>query len=713
MAPNILEIHNMKITKHIIAVAAALGLFSACVKEDMTRILPFGEIVAPVLENLPDEITVTPENMGDKVTFNWSAADYGVKTQVNYSIVAVVGNDTIPLYTGINALSSTQTLEALNQRSITPADAGGLGLAAGQTTPVTFLVGSMIGNGFPVKYSNGSTVKVTPVEAEREYPMIYVIGNFNGWKDGRENLSELFDFNADGETYSGLIGFDGKAADGFKIRGTENGWDDKSNWGFGDVVPEPEAATAQLVCAGSSSDMKIYARNFYLFTFNTSKSFLTVVKSFDQIGIVGSAIGSWDNDVVMNYHPLTQKFFADVTLVEGQMKFRFDGNWATPAIGLAADATAPVTSGKVVIDGSSKDIKVPAGNFRIYLNMNDPDNITFSLNAKDYGTDPGVPAQPDPKPAAWSLIGTIGGTNWDTDTDLTNAGGDIWVVRNVALTASDEFKIRADHKWDEAYGGPEENAQSTIDPGNPYGVFKPTLGTAFEAKDKNIAVGAAGNYDVTFDYAAKTILIEAHREFPAQLYMIGDEFSAWNWNDPGVVEMTPVLHNPDWGADAPGQFWTVRYFTAGKGFKFCAVKAWNGDFNSLTTNDGFTVVNNNCTVAEDGFYLVHIDLKNSILHVEPARVYGMGDCFGGWDAEKESALFKTEGKTLKATIAADGELRMFVASRIATSEWWTREFIVLDGRIAYRGNGGEQQRVKCTAGQVVTLDPNARTGSIQ
>ena len=177
--------------------------------------------------------------------------------------------------------------------------------------------------------------------------------------------------------------------------------------------------------------------------------------------------------------------------------------------------------------------------------------------------------------------------------------------------------------------------------------------------------------------------------------------------------MTPVLHNPDWGADAPGQFWTVRYFTAGKGFKFCAVKAWNGDFNSLTTNDGFTVVNNNCTVAEDGFYLVHIDLKNSILHVEPARVYGMGDCFGGWDAEKESALFKTEGKTLKATIAADGELRMFVASRIATSEWWTREFIVLDGRIAYRGNGGDQQRVKCTAGQVVTLDPNAGTGSIQ
>jgi hypothetical protein len=81
----------------------------------------------------------------------------------------------------------------------------------------------------------------------------------------------------------------------------------------------------------------------------------------------------------------------------------------------------------------------------------------------------------------------------------------------------------------------------------------------------------------------------------------------------------------------------------------------------------------------------------------------------------EGALFKAEGKTLKATLAAAGELRMYVASAISTSDWWTREFIILDGKIDYRGDDegqGDQARVSVLAGQTVTLDFNAGTGSI-
>lgn len=178
------------------------------------------------------------------------------------------------------------------------------------------------------------------------------------------------------------------------------------------------------------------------------------------------------------------------------------------------------------------------------------------------------------------------------------------------------------------------------------------------------------------------------------------------WTSSGVVDLVPVN-------GGEGQFWTVRYFSAGKGFKFCAKKDWQGDFWGLKTNEGFTEVSGNCTVAADGFYMVHIDLKREIVHVEPARIYGMGDCFGGWDAEKETALFQADGKTLKATLSGSGELRMFAASSIANTDWWTREFIILDRKIAYRGTGGDQERVPCTAGQVVTLDFNAGTGTIQ
>ncbi len=56
---------------------------------------------------------------------------------------------------------------------------------------------------------------------------------------------------------------------------------------------------------------------------------------------------------------------------------------------------------------------------------------------------------------------------------------------------------------------------------------------------------------------------------------------------------------------------------------------------------------------------------------------------------------------------------MYAESSIANSDWWTREFIVLDGKIVYRGNGDDQKRVNCTKGQEVTLDVNAGTGSIK
>ena len=321
--------------------------------------------------------------------------------------------------------------------------------------------------------------------------------------------------------------------------------------------------------------------------------------------------------------------------------------------------------------------------------------------------------QASDKPKAWSLVGTVNGTSWDTDYDLTNTSGDTWVIQNVAIGAADEFKIRADHDWAKSVGGPEGNDQNTSDPSNVYDVYKPTVGTVFTAGSYNIRIGVEGNYDITFDYAANTILIEQHAEFPAHLYMIGQEFGEWKWESDGVVEMTPVLHNPDWGVNAPGQFWTVRYFHAGNGFKFCAKRAWDGDFYALQENDGYTVVDNNCTVAEDGFYLVHVDFKNAKVHVEPARVFGMGDAFGGWTEGMDAALFKAADGKLSATTTGAGELRMYVASSISTSDWWTREFVILNGKIAYRGAGGDQERVPVTAGQKVTLDFNAGTGVIE
>ena len=194
--------------------------------------------------------------------------------------------------------------------------------------------------------------------------------------------------------------------------------------------------------------------------------------------------------------------------------------------------------------------------------------------------------------------------------------------------------------------------------------------------------------------------------YPAEMFMIGADFGGWDWGSDGVAVMTPV-HSFD------GHFWCVRYITAGNGFKWCAQRAWNGDFFSLGEDLGFTTADGNAFVAEDGMYMVYLDMVNGKISVEPAKVYGMGDCFGGWNTA--TYPFTVEGKTMVATTANAGELRIYAASDIAPvgGDWWRMEFVPMDGVIEYRGTGNDQDRIPVAAGKKVVLDFNAGTGTIQ
>jgi len=195
--------------------------------------------------------------------------------------------------------------------------------------------------------------------------------------------------------------------------------------------------------------------------------------------------------------------------------------------------------------------------------------------------------------------------------------------------------------------------------------------------------------------------------YPDNVYIIGQEFGGWNWSNSTVVEMTPVNGNP-------GKFWAVRYFAnATDGFKWNTAKAWGGDFYSLGTDAGFTTHDGNAFVPAAGFYIVLVDYTINKITIEPAQVYGIGNCFGGWNAGQYP--FVADGNVMKFTTTNDGELRIYANSSAAGvgGDWWRMEFVILDGKIAYRGNGGDQTRATVAAGKVVSLDFNNGTGTIQ
>ena len=310
--------------------------------------------------------------------------------------------------------------------------------------------------------------------------------------------------------------------------------------------------------------------------------------------------------------------------------------------------------------------------------------------------------------ADWGVRGGMNGWGF-TKGEVKNENGVItytWVDQKLA--AGGEFKFASCHGWKinldadgivkaevslglDDEGKLNNNANNNIKAGEKAGLYKIVL--TYSCK--------AGALADSFSY---TVELTEESATPTTMYVIGNDFGNWDWNADSVVEMTPV-HSHE------GCFWAIRYMTTTTEFKFCALKEWNGDFTGLGNDAGFTTPGNNM-VAADGLYMIYVDLLGKSVIVEPAKIYGMGDAFGGWN---EATYEFTAGQTATIATTAAGNLRMYALEPTGApaADWWQMEFNIFDGKIEYRAGGNDQAAVPVTAGQTVTLDFNAGTGSIQ
>lgn len=462
----------MKITKYILSLAAAIGMIAGCQKAELVQMLPADQAVAPVLSDLPDTIKITPLNMAvDSVVFNWTSADFGVSTQVTYAIeVAEKGGAT----KAIVSSGITDTTAVLYYETINVALFEGLELLDAVATDVEFYVSAYTGESAKI-YSAGVPVNATATAAERQYPFIYLIGSYSSWK---HDLSlHLFDFAGTDKVYQAVIDFgENHAANEFKIT-PEGNWD--AEWGLdGEAGAEAEAASTVLLTSGGGNINIYTAKRYYHFALDKSNNTLTKNMSFDQIGVIG-VNGDWDNDVVMNFHAAKQRFYADVEFTaDGNFKFRADAGW---------DLNWGVKDGAVTAGGDN--IEAKAGKYRVYLNLNNPDNITYELNAKAYGIEEGTTPAPEPEPEpeapalkGWGICGTITGWADGADVMMTN-DGTWYVAKGVEFGAEDKFKIRLDGKWDTSFGGE----------------FKADVEVTLTSENGSDIVPAAGKYDIYFN----------------------------------------------------------------------------------------------------------------------------------------------------------------------------------------------------------------------
>ena len=292
-----------------------------------------------------------------------------------------------------------------------------------------------------------------------------------------------------------------------------------------DLILDPENATATIIKT-KVIDVDPYAAY-------TETSPWSVIGSFN----------SWGGDEEMVTNGTLHVCKAIALNAGDEWKFRFEHDWAVN-FGYAEGVTTYTLGEEFEVAQDGGNIIVLEDG--VYDFILDPENATAKV-IKSIAKDSGDVPPPQPKPKAWSVTGTLEDSGWEKDYDLTNVSGDMWTIKNLYVREKDEFKIRADHDWAKSYGGPEENAESTYEDGNVYGVYQPVLGETFEAGGKNIRIGVEGNYNITFTYGdTPTILIEEYKEFPEHLYMTGTDFGDWSWGE-GTVELWPVINKPEVG----------------------------------------------------------------------------------------------------------------------------------------------------------------------
>ncbi len=360
----------MKRYRNIFTLVLSALLAFACSKEDPTAVYNADTAQASVLGSLESAYTLAS---ADTLAVSFTEAKYDAPAVLTtYTLyMDLAGNnfaDAVSLASVTSATDGFKVTHSAINRALLDKN-----VTAGTATAVEFRIVSNLQGAVTDNYaltSNVVTTTLTPYSAAAEYAKVWAVGDYCGWN--HSNSQYLYNFLKDNTTFEGVIDFGTAAANGFKFT-NEGSWSASGNYGTGSTAPTAEASTITLVNDGGSGNITAYSSRFYKFSFNTSTLVLTKEMSFSKLGVIGSGVGGWNdsNEIEMSFDAATQEFYVDVTLVDGEIKFRIDASWSTNYGGVDG-----------ILKSGGDNIAVTAGTYQIRVNLNNSESLTYTIKQK-------------------------------------------------------------------------------------------------------------------------------------------------------------------------------------------------------------------------------------------------------------------------------------------------------------------------------------------
>lgn len=266
----------------------------------------------------------------DALDWSCGTPDYGYSAAVTYSVQISMDNtwndatdDNAATYTTLATTYSTTKLEVsaseLNNALIVLNEWDNEDTFPTTVQNVYVRVMSAISSvsGYEA-YSETAQASVLPyyTTVSEEPDILYVVGNHQNWNnDG--STPKLIATDDAGTIYQGYAQLNTE----FKFM-TTTSWDDANYGGSNGTLVE-------------SGDNITTTPGFYQINVNLNN--MTYTLATCTWGIVGDAVGSWENDIQLAYSSDSGALEAEVTFSSGEFKFRQDGSWDT-SLGGSIDA---------------------------------------------------------------------------------------------------------------------------------------------------------------------------------------------------------------------------------------------------------------------------------------------------------------------------------------------------------------------------------------
>lgn len=435
-----------KIIYKLTYLTALFALFYSC--DDVERVF-YNDGAETVLTLSDDNLVLNEENAANEIlTLTWTQPDFGFSAAALYSVqIDVQGGDfSNPQIISVGgAFDKTFTVEELNAKLLS------LSMVPNEEGVASFRIKATLSE-YQEIYSNTVNISVTPYSSLLDLSTsLGVVGSATpgGW--GNENILDLpFYATATTNVYVAYVTLRNGE---IKFR-NNNDWSE--NWGDDGADGTLDSYGANIAVSAGTYKIEV---NFSSMTYTMEEY---------SWGIVGSATtNGWGGpDMMFHYNSFQDDWRTVVTLGDGEVKFRFNNDWAINYGDDGADGT---------MEANGANIAVSAGHYLVTMNLN---TQSYTMEVMD----------------VWGLVGSATANGWDGPNDkfMPDFGiNEGYYYLTGAVLADGEIKVRQNDAWGVNYG----------DDGND--------GT-LELNGANIPV-SAGTYNITLNLAANPPTIVIHQ----------------------------------------------------------------------------------------------------------------------------------------------------------------------------------------------------------